>query len=134
MAPGMGLNSFFAVLVASGKMDFQTALGVVFLSGVLFLILSLSGLRKALIEAIPPSLVSAIAVGIGLFITFVGLKSLGIIVKDEITFVAAGPVTRAVIIGLFGLLIMLFLIFEPGGLAAIWERVKTSFKTWPFTY
>ncbi len=109
MAPGMGLNSFFAVLVASGKMDWQTALGVVFLSGVLFLILSLSGLRKALIEAIPPSLVSAIAVGIGLFITFVGLKSLGIIVKDDITFVAAGPVTLAVIIGLFGLLIMIYL-------------------------
>jgi AGZA family xanthine/uracil permease-like MFS transporter len=109
MAPGMGLNSFFAVLVASGKMDFQTALGVVFVSGVLFLILSLSGLRKALIEAIPPSLVSAIAVGIGLFITFVGLKSLGIIVKNEFTFVTAGPVTLVVIIGLFGLLIMIYL-------------------------
>jgi AGZA family xanthine/uracil permease-like MFS transporter len=109
MAPGMGLNSFFAVLVASGKMDWQTALGVVFISGVLFLILSLSGLRKKIIEAIPPSLVSAIAVGIGLFITFVGLKGLGIIVKDDITFVSAGPITVTVLIGLLGLLVMIYL-------------------------
>ncbi|MHC4482623.1 MAG: NCS2 family permease [Planctomycetota bacterium] len=109
MAPGMGLNTFFAVLVASGKMNWQTALGVVFLSGLLFLILSLSGLRKKIIEAIPASLVSAIAVGIGLFITFVGLKSLGIIVSDQITFVTAGPLTALVLIGLFGLLVMIYL-------------------------
>jgi AGZA family xanthine/uracil permease-like MFS transporter len=108
MAPGMGLNAFFAVLVASGKMSWQTALGVVFLSGVLFLILSLSGLRKKIIEAIPTSLVSAIAVGIGLFITFMGLKGLGIIVRDEITFVTAGPLTVSVLVGLFGLLVMIY--------------------------
>ena len=108
MAPGMGLNAFFAVLVASGKMNWQTALGVVFLSGLLFLILSVSGLRKRIIEAIPASLVSAIAVGIGLFITFMGLKALGIIVKDEITFVSAGPMTPTVLIGLFGLLVMIY--------------------------
>ncbi|MHC4623492.1 MAG: NCS2 family permease [Planctomycetota bacterium] len=109
MAPGMGLNSFFAVLVASGRMNWQTALGVVFLSGVLFLILTLSGLRKKIIEAIPPSLVSAIAVGIGLFITFIGLKGLGIIVRDDITFVAAGPLTALALIGLCGLLVMIYL-------------------------
>jgi len=109
MAPGMGLNSFFAVLVASGKMSWQTALGAVFISGLLFLLLTLLGLRKKLVEAIPPSLVSAIAVGIGLFITFVGLKSLGIVVRDEITFVSAGPLTVPVLIGLFGLLVMIYL-------------------------
>jgi len=108
MAPGMGLNSFFAVLVASGKMGWETALGVVFLSGVLFLVLTVSGLRKKIIEAIPMSLVSAISVGIGLFITFIGLKSLGIVVQDKITFVAAGPMTPLVLIGLFGLLVMIF--------------------------
>jgi AGZA family xanthine/uracil permease-like MFS transporter len=109
MAPGMGLNSFFAVLVASGKMSWQTALGVVFLSGVLFLILTLSGLRKRIIEAIPAPLVSAIAVGIGLFITFIGLKGLGIIVQDRITFVKAGSLTVLALIGLFGLLVMIYL-------------------------
>jgi AGZA family xanthine/uracil permease-like MFS transporter len=109
MAPGLGLNSFFAYLAVSGKMNWQTALGVVFISGVLFLLLTLVGLRKKLVEAIPASLVSAIAAGIGLFITFIGLRNLGVIVKDEITFVSAGPLTIEVLIGLFGLLLMLYL-------------------------
>ncbi|MHC4150366.1 MAG: NCS2 family permease [Planctomycetota bacterium] len=109
MAPGLGLNSFFAYLAISGKMNWQTALGVVFISGVLFLLLTLVGLRKKLVEAIPASLVSAIAAGIGLFITFIGLRNLGVIVKDEITFVSAGPLTIKILIGLFGLLLMLYL-------------------------
>ena len=75
MAPGMGLNAFFAYLVVSEKMDWQTALGVVFVSGIIFLIVTLLGLRKKIVEAIPTPLVSAIAVGIGLFITFIGLKN-----------------------------------------------------------
>ena len=108
MAPGMGLNAFFAYLVVSGKMDWKTALGVVFLSGFLFLILTLLGLRKKIVEAIPPSLISAIAVGIGLFITFIGLVKLGVVVGDEHTLVKAGPITTTVLIGLLGLLIMLF--------------------------
>ena len=108
MAPGMGLNAFFAYLVGSGKMDWQTALGVVFLSGLLFFVLTLLGLRKKIVEAIPASLISAIAVGIGLFITFIGLVKLGIVVKDEHTLVAAGPLTETVLIGLFGLLVMLY--------------------------
>ena len=108
MAPGMGLNAFFAYLVASGKMDWQTALGVVFLSGLLFLILTLLGLRKRIVEAIPASLISAIAVGIGLFITFIGLVKLGVVVGDEHTLVKAGTIKTTVLIGLLGLLIMLF--------------------------
>jgi len=109
MAPGLGLNNFFAYLVVSGKMDWQSALGVVFISGVLFLIVTLLGLRKRIVEAIPSSLVSAIAVGIGLFITFIGLRNLGVIVKDDITFVTAGPLTVTILIGLFGLLVMLYM-------------------------
>jgi AGZA family xanthine/uracil permease-like MFS transporter len=108
LAPGMGLNAFFAYLVASEKMDWQTALGVVFLSGVLFLALTVLGLRKRLVEAIPASLISAIAVGIGLFITFIGLVKLGVVVGDQHTLVSAGPITTTVLIGLFGLLVMVF--------------------------
>jgi len=107
MAPGMGLNAFFAFLVATGKMSWQTALGVVFLSGILFLIFTLFGLRKKIVEAIPSSLISAIAVGIGLFITFIGLKKLGIVIADEHTLVKAGPIKLEVLIGLFGLIVML---------------------------
>lgn len=110
MAPGMGLNAFFAyTLVLGNKINWQTALGVVFLSGLFFLLLTLLGLRKRLVEAIPVSLISAISVGIGLFITFIGLVSLGIVVRNEATLVSAGRLTPTVLIGLGGLLVMVFL-------------------------
>ena len=107
MAPGMGLNAFFATLVLSGEMTWQTALGAVFLSGAFFLILTLVGLRRRLVSAIPPSLISAITVGIGLFITFMGLVNLGVVVADEHTLVTAGPLTGTMLIGLAGLLVMI---------------------------
>jgi AGZA family xanthine/uracil permease-like MFS transporter len=110
MAPGMGLNAFLSYsLVMGGKITWQTALGVVFLSGLLCFVLTLLGLRKRLVEAIPISLISAISVGIGLFITFIGLVNMGIIVKNESTLVSAGPLTWPIVIGLCGLLVMAFL-------------------------
>jgi AGZA family xanthine/uracil permease-like MFS transporter len=111
MAPGMGLNAFFAYTLLLGeKIAWQTALGVVFLSGLLFLVLTLLGLRRRLVEAIPPSLISAISVGIGLFITFIGLQNLGVIVQGSAaTLVKAGELTGTVLIGLCGLIVMIFL-------------------------
>ncbi len=110
MAPGMGLNAFFAYsLVLGGKISWETALGVVFLSGLLFLLLTMLGLRKKLVEAIPAGLISAISVGIGLFITFIGLVKLGVVVKNEVTLVSAGKLTPTVLIGLCGLIVMIFL-------------------------
>jgi len=110
MAPGMGLNAFLTYsLVRAGEITWQTALGVVFLSGLLGFVLTLLGLRKRLVEAIPVSLVSAIAVGIGLFITFIGLRDMGIVVKNEETLVSAGPLSWTVVMGLIGLLVMAFL-------------------------
>ena len=109
MAPGLGLNSIFAYLVVSEHMDWPTALGVVFIAGLFFLILTALGLRQRIVEAIPTSLVSAIGVGIGLFITFIGLQDLGLIVGDKNTLVSAGPVTPTVLIGLLGLLVMVYL-------------------------
>ncbi len=110
MAPGMGLNAFFAyTLVVGDKLSWQTALGVVFLSGLFFLILTFLGLRRRLVEAIPISLVSAMAVGIGLFITFIGLQNLGLVVNNDATLVSAGKITGKVLIGLAGLAIMVFL-------------------------
>ncbi len=110
MAPGMGLNAFFAyTLVMTGKISWETALGVVFLSGLFFFVLTLVGLRKRLVEAIPAGLISAISVGIGLFITFIGLVNLGVVVNNDATLVSAGHLTPTVLIGLCGLLVMLFL-------------------------
>jgi AGZA family xanthine/uracil permease-like MFS transporter len=110
MAPGMGLNAFFAyMLVITQKISWQTALGVVFMSGLFFLILTLIGLRKKLVEAIPASLISAISVGIGLFITFIGLQNLGIVIAHPQTLVQAANLSTTIMIGLAGLIVMIFL-------------------------
>jgi len=120
MAPGLGLNSIFAYLVVSEKMDWPTALGVVFIAGCFFLILTGLGLRRRIVEAIPTSLISAIGVGIGLFITFIGLQDLGLIVNNEATLVGAGPLNPNVLIGIMGLLVMVYLEIKkiPGSLLA----------------
>jgi AGZA family xanthine/uracil permease-like MFS transporter len=116
MAPGMGLNAFFTYLVISGKMDWQTALGAVFLSGLLFLLLTLFGLRKRLVEAIPSGLISAISVGIGLFIMFIGLGNLGLVFRDEQTLFRLGDLGPTVLIGLCGLAVMIVLeLFKVAG-------------------
>jgi adenine/guanine/hypoxanthine permease len=113
MAPGMGLNAFFAYsLVLGDKIPWATALGIVFLSGLLFLILTLVGVRAKLVDAIPKSLIFAISVGIGIFITFIGLVNLGLVVKNEATLVGMGKFTPTVLIGLIGLLVMVILEFK----------------------
>lgn len=119
MAPGMGLNAFFAyTLVLTQKISWQTALGVVFLSGLFFLLLTLVGLRRKLVEAIPKALVAAISVGIGLFITFIGLQNLGIIVAHPITLVTSAHLTPTILFGLAGLVVMIILEMKriPGAL------------------
>lgn len=106
MAPGLGLNSFFTyTLVLGQKIPWQTALGIVFLSGFLFFILTIVGLRKKLIEALPKSMIYAITVGIGIFISFIGLKNLGLVVSNEATIVSLGKFNPTVLIGIGGLIL-----------------------------
>ncbi len=126
MAPGLGLNSIFAYLVVSEQMDWPTALGVVFIAGMFFLILTVLGFRRMIVEAIPKSLISAIGVGIGLFITFIGLQDLGIIVSDKNTLVTAGPVTLTVLIGLLGLFVMVYLEIRRVTGALLWGIVVAT--------
>lgn len=110
MAPGMGLNAFFAFSLVLGKqVTWQTALGVVFVSGVVFLVLTLAGVRRHIVAAIPLELRLAIAAGIGLFITFIGTQNLGLIVDNPATLVALGPLNTPVILGLVGLLVIAIL-------------------------
>lgn len=94
MAPGMGLNAYFTYAVVQGMgVPWQTALGAVFLSGAAFLLLTVTGLRRRLVEAVPSSLYSAVAAGIGLFIAFVGLKNAGIVVAQPATALALGKLS-----------------------------------------
>lgn len=110
MAPGMGLNAFFAFSLVLGKqVTWQTALGVVFLSGVFFLILTLTGIRKWLVQAIPVEIRLATAAGIGLFITFIGFKNLGLIVSNPATLVGLGKMSMPVFLGLVGVAIIAIL-------------------------
>ena len=106
LAPGMGLNAFFAHYVCGVlHLHWTVALGAVFFSGVLFLVLTISHVRQAIINAVPQNLRVAIGVGIGLFIAFIGLKGTGLIVSDPATFITLGHVTQpTTALSLFGLL------------------------------
>ena len=105
-APGMGLNAYFAYTVVLGqKIPWQTALGAVFISGAIFVVLSLLGARQAVVRAIPNHLKFAVTAGIGMFLAFIGLKNAGAIVPNPATFVTLGAVlSPPVLIAIFGLL------------------------------
>ena len=107
LAPGMGLNAFFAYYVCGTLgLHWTVALGAVFFSGVLFLILTISHIRQAIINAVPQNLRVAIGVGIGLFIAFIGLKGTGLIIPDKATFIGLGHVTDpTTMLSLFGLVL-----------------------------
>lgn len=110
MAPGMGLNAFFAFALVLGQgVAWQQALGVVFISGVIFLILTFLGIREKIVKAIPPSLRIATSVGIGLFIAFIGMQGLGLIVKNDAVLVGLGAMSKTVLLGLLGLLLIVIL-------------------------
>ena len=96
MAPGMGLNAYFAYTVVLGTgVAWQAALGAVFLSGCLFVLVSVLGLRGMIVRGIPPSLRTAIGVGIGLFLGLIALKSAGLVVASPATLVTAGDLHKA---------------------------------------
>jgi AGZA family xanthine/uracil permease-like MFS transporter len=95
LAPGMGINAFFAFTICGIKgVPWPDALGMVFINGLLFLLLTVTGAREKIIESIPLSLKLAVAGGIGLFIAFLGLKNGGVIVADPDTFVRAGDLSH----------------------------------------
>ncbi len=108
LAPGMGINAFFVYTVVLGMgMNWQTALGCVFISGITFLVLTVSHLRERIIEAVPQNLKLAIGVGIGMFIAFIGFKNAGIVVDNPATLVALGDMTKTeTVLSCVGLLIM----------------------------
>lgn len=111
LAPGMGLNAFFVYSVCMGMgYSWQFALTAVLIEGLIFIVLTLTNLREAIVNAIPMSLRNAIGAGIGLFIAFIGLKSAGVVVADGATLVALGDVTsRSALLAFIGLVITGFM-------------------------
>ncbi len=108
LAPGMGLNAYFAFTVVQGMgVPWQTALGLVFISGVLFFLLTLAGVRQLIVSAIPRALFSAIAAGIGLFIAFIGLRGAGLVADNPATLVTLGDIKAPTVqLALLGLAIL----------------------------
>ncbi|KQW56541.1 NCS2 family permease [Variovorax sp. Root411] len=111
MAPGMGLNAYFAYVVVLGMgYTWQVALGAVFISGCLFLIVTVTGLRELFIQGIPQSLRTAITVGIGMFLALIALKSAGVVAASPATFVTLGDLHSApVVLATLGFLIIVAL-------------------------
>ncbi len=112
LAPGMGINAYFAFTVCLGLgVSWQSALGLVFVNGCIFLALSVTGIRERIISAIPHQLKLAITCGIGLFIAFIGLKNGGIVVSNSATFVTHGDFgTPAVLLCFAGILLTAVLV------------------------
>ena len=108
LAPGMGLNAYFTYTVVKGMhVPWQTALGAVFFSGIVFLLLTIGGIRQRLLAAIPYQLHAAVAGGIGLFIAFIGLRNAGIIVPSAATTVTLGNLREpTTLLAIFGILLI----------------------------
>ena len=111
LAPGMGLNAFFVYTICLGMgYSWQFALTAVFIEGLIFIVMTLTNVREAIVNAIPMSLRNAIGAGIGLFIAFIGLQSAGVVVPNSATLVSLGEITSgSALLALIGVIITGFL-------------------------
>ena len=120
LAPGMGLNAFFVYGVCIGMgYSWQFALTAVLIEGLIFILLTITNVREAIVNAIPLSLRNAIGAGIGLFIAFIGLSSAGVVVNNEATLVSLGDITSgSALLALIGLVITGFMFMRdiPGAI------------------
>ncbi|MGA9591968.1 MAG: NCS2 family permease [Candidatus Acidiferrales bacterium] len=128
LAPGMSLNAYFTYSVCLGMhIPWQTALGVVFISGVLFLILTVTRVREQIVNGIPDCLKHSTAAGIGMFIAFVGLRNARIVVANQATFVGIGNFSdREVQTALFGVVLTLILMSRKVNGAILWGILGTA--------
>src|SRR5688500_18629543 len=110
VAPGMGINAFFTfTIILTQKVWWQVALGIVFWAGVLFLLISVTPIRETIAKAIPSELRLGTAAGIGIFLTFIGLKNAGFITSDPVTFVKLGTLDERVLLAIAGLVVTVLL-------------------------
>src|SRR3954470_2237646 len=135
VAPGMGLNAFFAfTIVLQNKVPWQTALGMVFWAGVLFLAVSATPLREQIALAIPVSLRKAAAAGIGLLLTFIGLRNAGLIVGDTATLVRMGTLDHRALFLLLGIVVAAALMRRDNPLAFLAAIFTVTIAAWVMGY
>lgn len=131
VAPGMGLNAFFTyTIVLQGGVPWPVALGLVFWSGVLFLLVSATPLRETIALAIPPSLRHATAGGIGLLLTFIGLQNAGFVVANPATLVGMGPLDHRAVLTVLGVLLIVALMRRRNPLAFLAAIFAITAAAW----
>ncbi len=132
VAPGMGINAFFTFGIILGqKVPWPTALGIVFWAGVIFFVVSITGLRVAVARAIPNNLRAATGVGIGVFLTFLGLKGAGIVVADPVTLVKLGRLDARALLTVLGLGVSVSLLRRRSPLAFLVAMVAVTLVSIP---
>jgi len=135
VAPGMGLNAFFAfTIVLQNKVPWQTALGMVFWAGVLFLAVSTTPLRERIALAIPVSLRAAAAGGIGLLLTFIGLRNTGLVAADPVTIVRAGTLDHRAVFLVAGVLVAVVLMRRQNPFAFLAAIFSVTALAWALGY
>ncbi len=131
VAPGMGINAFFTYTIILGKgVPWPTALGIIFWAGVLFLLISVTPVRESIAKAIPKELRIAAAAGIGIFLTFIGLKNAGFIVADPVTLVKLGSLGKPALLTIAGTAIATFLMTRKSAFAFLSTIVLITIIAW----
>lgn len=131
VAPGMGINAFFTfTIILTQKVPWQVALGIIFWAGVLFLLVSATPVRESIAKAIPAELRIAAAAGIGVFLTFIGLKNAGIIVADPVTFVKLGSLGKPALLTILGVAISALLMSRKSPFAFLAATVIVTVIAW----
>ena len=131
VAPGMGINAFFTYAIILGKgVPWQTALGIIFWAGVFFLLISVTPIRESIAKAIPREIRIAAAVGIGIFLTFIGLKNAGFVAADPVTFVKIGALGKPALLTILGVAISIFLMSRKNPFAFLAAIVVVTLVAW----
>ncbi len=131
VAPGMGINAFFTYTIILGKgVPWPTALGIIFWAGVFFLLISVTPVRETIARAIPAELRIAAAAGIGIFLTFIGLKNAGFIVADPVTFVKLGALGKPALLTILGVVISVILMSRKNPVAFLVAIVVVTIIAW----
>ena len=131
VAPGMGINAFFTfTIILTQKVWWQTALGIIFWAGVLFLLISATPIRETIAKAIPAELRLGTAGGIGILLSFIGLKNAGVIAPDLVTFVKTGELGASALLAILGLVITVFLMSRGSAFAFLAGILVVTLVAW----
>src|SRR6185312_14967239 len=131
VAPGMGINAYFTfTIILTQKVWWQVALGIIFWAGVLFLLISVTPVRETIAKAIPTELRIGTAAGIGIFLTFIGLKNAGLVTSDPVTFVKLGELNGPALLAVFGFAVTLILMIRGSAFAFLAGIFVVTLVAW----